>query len=254
MRVSVDFIEQGLEGVPIPVPSEMLRLLKHIHGSYTLWPKHSIILEQPTQDVPGPSTSDRTILREVASVSRPPLVPEHVLRQLPSQLQQFHEAYLQAPQDVDCFTIVMPAGLLYDFEYTFMMSWDDVTDFLTLDELDICIIQLWTMYLANYIVHQNVDAGIMDPGRINRNTFASDSRSAYEYMADTMVKYQDAKFIFAPYYQSHHWIFLVIVPRDKMVYIYDSTVKKKLEALQTEKKETKKSTISFGDLYYITEH
>jgi hypothetical protein len=46
MKVSVDRIEQGLEGVPIPVPSEMLRLLKDVHGSYTLWPKHSIILEQ----------------------------------------------------------------------------------------------------------------------------------------------------------------------------------------------------------------
>ena len=95
--------------------------------------------------MPGPSTSDRTILREVASVSRPPLVPEHILRQLPSQLQQFHEAYIQAPQDVDCFEILMPAGVLHDFEYTFMMSWDDVTDFLKLDELDICIIQVWTM-------------------------------------------------------------------------------------------------------------
>ena len=95
--------------------------------------------------MPGPSTSDRTILREVASVSRPPLVPEHILRQLPSQLQQFHEAYLQAPQDVTCFEIVMPTGVLHDFEYTFMMSWDDVTDFLTIDELDVCTIQVWTM-------------------------------------------------------------------------------------------------------------
>ena len=95
--------------------------------------------------MPGPSTSDRTILREVSSVSRPPLVPEHVLRQLPSQLQQFHEAYLQAPWDVDCFQIVMSAGLLHDFEYSFMMSWDDVLNFLTLDELDISIIQVWTM-------------------------------------------------------------------------------------------------------------
>ena len=46
MRVSVDYLEQGLEGVPIPVPTEMSRLLMHVHGSYTLWPKHSIILEQ----------------------------------------------------------------------------------------------------------------------------------------------------------------------------------------------------------------
>ena len=95
--------------------------------------------------MPGPSTSDRTILREVSSASRPPLVEEHVLRQLPSKLQQFHEAYLQAPRDIDCFQIVMSVGLLHDFEYSFMMSWDDVTDFLTLDELDICIIQVWTM-------------------------------------------------------------------------------------------------------------
>ena len=53
---------------------------------------------------------------------------------------------------------------------------------------------------------------------------------------------------------SHHWILLVIVPRDKIVYIYDSTAEKKLEALQTEKNETKKDTIAFGQLYYITEH
>ena len=46
MRVSVDWVEQGLEGVPIPVPSEQSRLLKHVHGSCTQWPKHSIILEQ----------------------------------------------------------------------------------------------------------------------------------------------------------------------------------------------------------------
>ena len=52
---------------------------------------------------------------------------------------------------------------------------------------------------------------------------------------------------------SHHWILLVIVPREKMVYIYDSTAEKKLEALQEEKKDKKKE-ISFGDLYYITEH
>ena len=43
-----------------------------------------------------------------------------------------------------------------------------------------------------------------------------------------------------------------------MVYIYDSTAEKKMEAIQTEKKETKKQTkkeaISFGDLYYITQH
>ena len=57
---------------------------------------------------------------------------------------------------------------------------------------------------------------------------------------------------------SHHWILLVIVPREKMVYIYDSTAENKMEAIQTEKKETKKQTkkeqISFGDLYYITQH
>ena len=46
MRVSVDYLEQRYEGVPIPVPTEMSRLLMHVHGSYTLWPKHSIILEQ----------------------------------------------------------------------------------------------------------------------------------------------------------------------------------------------------------------
>jgi hypothetical protein len=39
-----------------------------------------------------------------------------------------------------------------------------------------------------------------------------------------------------------------------MVYIYDSTAEKKLEALQEENKDKKKATISFGDLYYITEH
>ena len=93
----------------------------------------------------GPSTSDRTILHEVPSGSRPPLVPEHILQQLPSQLQHFHDAYLHAPQDVDCFQIVMPAGLLHNYQYNFIMSWDDVTDFLTLDELDISIIQVWTM-------------------------------------------------------------------------------------------------------------
>lgn len=53
---------------------------------------------------------------------------------------------------------------------------------------------------------------------------------------------------------SQHWILLVIVPREKMVYIYDSTAEKKLEALQEENKDKKKATISFGDLYYITEH
>ena len=93
----------------------------------------------------GPSTTDRTILCEVSSAGRPLLVKEHVLRQLPSELQQFDEAYLQAPRDVTCFQIEMPAGSLHDFEYSFMMSWDDALDFLTFDELDVSIIQVWTM-------------------------------------------------------------------------------------------------------------
>ena len=53
---------------------------------------------------------------------------------------------------------------------------------------------------------------------------------------------------------SQHWILLVIVPREKMVYIYDSTAEKKLETLHKEKKDTKKTTISFDELYYITEY
>lgn len=46
MRVQVDRVLDGFTGLPLPVPGPYLKLLGDAHGSFTQWPKSSIILEE----------------------------------------------------------------------------------------------------------------------------------------------------------------------------------------------------------------
>ena len=46
IRVQVDRVMDGFTGLPLPVPGPYLKTLGDAHGSFTQWPKSSIILEE----------------------------------------------------------------------------------------------------------------------------------------------------------------------------------------------------------------
>ena len=55
--------------------------------------------------------------------------------------------------------------------------------------------------MYNFIEAKNLDIGLMEPSRINVNTFKHNKQTAIDYMAQTMVKHNNKRFIMAPYYQ-----------------------------------------------------
>ena len=93
----------------------------------------------------GPSITHTVVRSDASSPHHPPLVDEDELQLMSPELQRLHNAYLQSPCEANSFTVEMPAGWFHDFDTYITTSWDDIKDVLTLDELDVSIIQVWTM-------------------------------------------------------------------------------------------------------------
>ena len=78
---------------------------------------------------------------------------------------------------------------------------------------------------------READVGFLNPSMISQLLFDTDKMAASSYLLESLKNMQEEKFILAPYIQGYdccsgHWVLLVFVLRDNMVYVIDSLLPK----------------------------
>lgn len=102
---------------------------------------------------------------------------------------------------------------------------DDIKDLLTMEWLNISIIQVWEMYLFDLCEEFGITfIGFMCPTQLS-----SDKKNyniTLAYVQASLKRLMGKKYILAPYIQSQHWILLIIDCANNKVFVFDSLATK----------------------------
>ncbi|XP_019157803.1 PREDICTED: uncharacterized protein LOC109154502 [Ipomoea nil] len=99
---------------------------------------------------------------------------------------------------------------------------DDIMDLMTMNCLDVSIIQVFILYLNWLCNHIQVTSiGFVCPTQISKDMVIQNAPAVTSYFIHVMTRHKDKQFILAPYHQEYHWLLLVICIRSKTVYVLD---------------------------------
>ncbi|XP_052159442.1 uncharacterized protein LOC127776924 [Oryza glaberrima] len=160
------------------------------------------------------------------------MVLDMEIESLGTQAHWLHEWYLEeAKKGVGMF------GAYYtnvDFHHpnnTCFVDFKELFQLYQRRELDICLLQLWSLHCSYQVRSMNHKIAFLDPTIVNFDKQCTSEAEIDRYLFDALVKLNGCDHILLPYLSHywyivtmciHHWILLVINIDDSSICIYDS--------------------------------
>ncbi|XP_078153890.1 uncharacterized protein LOC144549016 isoform X2 [Carex rostrata] len=234
MKVQVDSAVHEMY-LKFPLPTKINKDFVKIEdtlGSFIQWPKDSIVLDEY---IDQDDSMPESVSNEVAEfMHRKMLISKKSLANVGPEFRAIHERVMREPPDKNEFLLKIKEGDLQP-QSLINLAFDDLKDLAKQDKLDVSIISIWVIFLKRHVTDlgREADVGFLNPSMISQLLFDTDKVAASSYLLDSFKNMQEKKFILAPYIQGYdcngHWLLLIFVLRDNMVYVIDSLPPKELD-------------------------
>ncbi|XP_019168681.1 PREDICTED: uncharacterized protein LOC109164617 [Ipomoea nil] len=157
-----------------------------------------------------------------ATATRSPIVGGNVFLLLGTYCKRLVKALSSFPVDKEYNDDIDQTVFQHAHVNSVYVMIEDIQDLLTMNWLDVSIIQVFMMFLNKLCKQLGVTSiGFACPTQISADMVDLNSPAVTSYLIQVMDKHKDQQFILAPYHQNNHWILIVISTPSKTVYVFD---------------------------------
>ncbi|XP_031109558.1 uncharacterized protein LOC116013770 [Ipomoea triloba] len=157
------------------------------------------------------------------TTTRPPIVGENVLLLLGRYCKRLVKALTSIPVEKEFIDLDIDQTVFHhtNVNGVFVMI-EDIQDLLTMNWLDVSIIQVFMLFLNKLCKQLGVTSiGFACPTQISADMINLNCSLVTSYLIHVMDEHKDQQFILAPYHQDNHWVLIVICTPSKKVYVFD---------------------------------
>ncbi|XP_031106338.1 uncharacterized protein LOC116010989 [Ipomoea triloba] len=228
VKVMVDEVVIGAEDCPLPVPVLQYKTLNDVVGTYTQWPIHLVLLDEANVKIRSPRQNkpikDPSVDLSTAATRRlGQIVGENVFMLLGKNCKRLVKTLTSFPGDKEYLDVDLDPTVFHhgNVNGVFVML-EDIKDLLTMNWLDVSVIQVFMMFLNSLCKQYGVASiGFACPTQISADMVNKNPETITSYLIHVMDTHKDQQFILAPYHQENHWLLIVICINLKTVYVFD---------------------------------
>ncbi|XP_019170968.1 PREDICTED: uncharacterized protein LOC109166471 [Ipomoea nil] len=149
-------------------------------------------------------------VEQSATAKRPPIVGENVYLLLGTHCKGLVKALSSLPVEKECIDFDIDLTIFHHAHVNgIYVMIEDIQDLLTMNWLDVSIIQVFMMFLNKFCKQHGVTSiGFACPTQISADMINLNSNAVTSYLIHVMDEHKDQQFILAPYHQSHFDLFL----------------------------------------------
>ncbi|KAK9725436.1 hypothetical protein RND81_05G143100 [Saponaria officinalis] len=157
----------------------------------------------------------------LTQLEKPLYLPIKSYAKMGEKCRKLHDMLKISYKSVELYNVKFPKELYhYSRDIDVPIVVEDIIQMFELKWLNISIIQVWGRYISEVGVSLGVDnVGYLCPERLS--SVETDTLGTSEYITDALVSLQGKKFILGPYFESEHWMLIVICPERNEVYFMD---------------------------------
>ncbi|XP_031127775.1 uncharacterized protein LOC116029872 [Ipomoea triloba] len=151
VKVMVDEVVIGVEDCPLPVPVLQYKTLNDVVGTYTQWPIHLVLLDEANVKIRSPRQNkpikDPSVDLSAAATRRlGPIVGENVFMLLGKNCKRLVKTLTSFPGDKEYLDVDLDPTVFHhgNVNGVFVML-EDIKDLLTMNWLDVSVIQVFMM-------------------------------------------------------------------------------------------------------------
>ncbi|XP_021713692.1 uncharacterized protein LOC110681857 isoform X2 [Chenopodium quinoa] len=250
VRVSVDDFFDEFKEFSVPVPSSVIKKLKHAHSTFTQWPKDLVSLMHDKEFISNKNNGNNKAAKEnmqdklkvvesgretKESNTNPKKVflMDYALENLSQKCGSLNSLLSSLPEGETIKVKADAWTFSYEDNKDIIIKREDVNQLLTGAWLNISVLQVFMMALSDLLDTEEVASiGFMCPEMISETYLHSDADRILLYMTHVMEKQKSKQFILCPYHEKNHWVLLVLCMAKREVIIFDSLRQKRNLAIK----------------------
>lgn len=215
LKVLIDEIDKNFENIPLPVKTMEVSKLQQAVGTTIQWPRDAIVVakEQPkrqqTSTTSLPPTNTTVVMNKKMA---------NQMNTKPKPIEILHGCFKNNP----IVQVVAESGHLQTGTYAFRVTLEEYARMLKKQTLDVSIITVWQLILHSMVRTRMNKCAFLNPYKILGEACQNNPEAVVSYLIDVMRLHHGNTFLIAPYLQNNNWVFLVICPRNRIVYVLDS--------------------------------
>ncbi|XP_031095130.1 uncharacterized protein LOC115999420 [Ipomoea triloba] len=155
---------------------------------------------------------------------QPTIVSEDVLEHLGDESKKMVSYLRHLPANLDNVEMEIEdvGEIFHHSNMAGVVMFDDIKDLLTMQWLDVSIIQVFIVCLYRLCKKIGVPSiGFVCPRKISKASIKTNYNAVVSYLLHAIEKEKDRTFISTPYHQESRWLLLVIWMKSKVVYVLD---------------------------------